>query len=551
MLRAALLALLPVIAAAQPASPAPPAQATARIVTFRSTVDGTDQPYALYLPPAFDASHTYPLVVSLHAEETNHRVNLIQLLGSSRTPAEIGLSVGFNGPFPRLRGVEFLIACPFARGTMGYQGIAEQDVYDMLDDVERRYPVDRDRVYLTGISMGGGGALWLAVTRPDVWAAVAPVSAFTIPGTEELAPNALNLPIRLFHGALDPAVPAASSRDWQRRLLDASAPAEYIEYPGALHNAWDRAYRPPGVFDWFAQHKRDAKPERVHLVARFYRYASAYWLRIDGLMPGTLASIDARLTAPNALRVDTSALDAFTVLRDDLRLPALVTIDGQPVSVRSGALSFHKAAGRWRQGFQPPEGKRAGSEGPIAAAVSGPHIYVYGTADNPPPDVIAARRAVAAQAADWSSPPYAHPAVSFEVKADADVTDAEIAANNLVLFGSRQTNSLIARLTPQFVLELNPSAADYGLLFIAPIGNRYALVSSGLPWWAGATEANRGGDPFAPPAFRLLSTFQDFILFRGSLDHVVSEGYFERNWKVRPDASASQLLATGAVAIRP
>ena len=80
--------------------------------------------------------------------------------------------------------------------------------------------------------MGGGGALWLALTRPDVWAAVAPVCAATIPGSEELAPNALNLPIRLFHGDARPAVPVASSRAWQRRLLDAGVPAEYIEYPG-------------------------------------------------------------------------------------------------------------------------------------------------------------------------------------------------------------------------------------------------------------------------------------------------------------------------------
>ena len=90
---------------------------------------------------------------------------------------------------------------------MGYQGIAEKDVYDVVADVERRYPIDVDRVYLTGISMGGGGALRLALTRPDVWAAVAPVCAMPTPGIDELAPNALNLPIRLYHGEMDPCRP--------------------------------------------------------------------------------------------------------------------------------------------------------------------------------------------------------------------------------------------------------------------------------------------------------------------------------------------------------
>jgi pimeloyl-ACP methyl ester carboxylesterase len=543
--RIALAALLAALTA-----PAQTIDAGPRVATFHSAVDNSEQPYALYIPRHFDASKKYPLLISLHAEETNHSVNLVQLLGQLSNPSQIGVAVGFG--FPPLRDVDFVVACPFARGTMGYQGIAERDVYDVLAEVERQYPIDLDRVYLTGVSMGGSGALRLALTRPDVWAAVAPVCAFPVPGGEELAPNALNLPIRLFHGALDPAVPAASSREWQRRLLDAGAPAEYIEYPGILHNAWTSAYRDLGVFTWFAQFRRNPTPPRVRLVTRSYRYASAYWLRIDGMAPGELASIDASLTGKAAARVETRDVDAFTFLGKTIDLPGVVTIDGAAIRVRAGSLlSFFKADGRWRQGIAPASGKRPGAEGPIAAAVSGPHIYVYGTADHPPPEVTAARRRVAERAADWSAPPYARIALSLEVKADAEVTDADIDAASLVLFGSRETNSLIARFAPRLPLELNPGAADYGLLFIAPVGARYALVSSGLPWWTGAEEANRGGDPFAPPVFRLLTTFKDFILFRGSLANVISEGYFDRNWKVPNDASAARMLATGTVNIRP
>ena len=60
---------------------------------------------------------------------------------------------------------------------MGYQGIAEKDVYDVLADVKARFSVDEDRVYLTGLDMGGGGALWLGLTRPDIWAASWPANA--------------------------------------------------------------------------------------------------------------------------------------------------------------------------------------------------------------------------------------------------------------------------------------------------------------------------------------------------------------------------------------
>ena len=167
-------------------------------VTFHSTVDGSEQPYALYVPKSLDPTRRYPLILSLHEEESNHVANLKHVFGVPARYGETGLQA--MTMMPTLRDVDFVVACPFARGTMGYQGIAEQDVYDVLADVKRRYPVDDDRVYLTGASMGGGGALWLGLTRPDLWAAVVPVCPDPFPGTNELAPNALNLPMRFAHG---------------------------------------------------------------------------------------------------------------------------------------------------------------------------------------------------------------------------------------------------------------------------------------------------------------------------------------------------------------
>jgi hypothetical protein len=97
-------------------------------------------------------------------------------------------------------------------------------------------------------------------------------------------------------------------------------------------------------------------------------------------------------------------------------------------------------------------------------------------------------------------------------------------------------------------MALDPGAADYGLLFILPAGKHYVLVSSGLPWWTGAEEANRGGYRWAPEPYRLLSTFGDYILFKGSLANVLAEGRFGRNGKVAPEA-AGDLRASGTVTI--
>jgi predicted esterase len=515
----------------------------AQVLGFHSTVDDSDQPYALYLPPSFDPAKRYPLVVSLHSEDSNQRLNMRQLFGM---PARYGEA---DPPdmryFPVTRAVDFIVACPWARGAMGYQGIAEQDVYDMLADVERRFPVDEDRVYLTGISMGGGGALWLALSRPDVWAATAPLCPLPPLGAWEGAVNASNLAVRLFQGEIDPIVAPEKSRAWQRRLLDVGVAADYIEYPSVRHNVWDFAYRNGAIFDWFAPLVRHRFPERVRLVTRSYRYGSAYWLRIDGLTPGTAASIDAVWTSRTALKVETAGIDGFTVTPEQLAIapigapitapittpitaPITALVDGVAIKVRPAAsLSFTKASGQWRAGRFVPAGKRPGAEGPIWQAVASRHIYVYGSAGAITVEELERRRQRAQTAADWSTP-RARLALNLLVKADTAITAADLDSADLVLFG----------------------AADYGLLFIAPVGKHYALVSSGLPWWTGADEARPAvGISFAPPQFRLLQTFGDYILFKGSLSNIVAEGRFDRNWKVPPDAYA-KMAATGTVTIR-
>ena len=515
-----------------------------QVFTFRSAVDDSDQPYAVYVPRTFRSNVTYPLVVSLHSEQSNHRLNLRQVLS---VPGRIG---EFDSDdlryFPIVRDEGYIVACPLARGTMGYQGIPETDVYDVLADVERRFPIDRDRVYLTGISMGGSGALRLALTRPDVWAAVAPICPAALPGIEELAPNALNLPIRLYHGEQDPIVPVAVSRDWQRRLLDLGNPVDYIEFPGVRHNAWDFAYKGGAVLQWFSEFKRHAFPERVRFTANSYRYASAYWVRIDALTPGETATIDAHRVGAGAIQVETHGVDGFTINME--HLTAIVLIDGTPVRVKpSPSVSFDRSSGRWKQGTATPSGKKPGLEGPIAEAVAGKQIYVYGTLGSPDAGELAVRKRLAETAAAWSST-QSRLGLKFRVLADTAVTDADLDASSVVVFGTRQTNSLVGKLATRLPMELSPGAADFGLLFIAPAGKHYALVSSGLPWWTAADEAGRGGNFFAPFPYRTLTTFGDFILFKGGLDNVVAEGRFDRNWKVPADL-ASRMNATGAVII--
>jgi pimeloyl-ACP methyl ester carboxylesterase len=518
------------------------AQGGAHVLTFHSAVDDSEQPYAIFLPRAMEPGKRYPLVMSLHGEEANHRSNLRQVFGvpirsGEADPSDLRI-------FPGVHDAGFIVVSPLARGTMGYEGIAERDVYDVLADVEKRYPVDEDRVYLTGVSMGGAGTLRLALTRPDVWAAVAAVCPIAAPDVEDLAGNVIDLPVRLFHGDQDPVAPVENSRAWQRRLVDAGVTADYIEYPGVRHNAWDIAYRNGAIFAWFEPLRRRRMPEHIHFQTRDYENASAYWVRIDGLTPGTLATVDAKRSGAEVVMA-TKNVDGFTLTLE--RPPAVVSIDGEAVRARPPASSFVKNAGKWRSGRFTAQAKHAGAEGPIAAAVHGRQIYVYGTTGAAGSDEVAARRKVAETAASWATS-RSRLTITLPVKADTDVTQEDIDTSDVILFGTRDTNSLVARFAPRLPMSLAPGAADYGLLFIAPVGRHYALVSSGLPWWTRADEAARGGSPLAPQPYRLLGTFGDYILFKGSLANVVAEGRFDRNWKIPAEAQA-KMTATGTVTV--
>lgn len=524
------------------------------VLTFLSDVDDSDQPYGLYLPRNFDSSRKYPLVISLHGAYSNHRLNLRRVFGKGNRPGETDAEA--SRYFPPLRDVDYIVATPLARGTMGYQGIAEKDVYDVLAEVKKRFPIDEDRVYLTGLSMGGGGALWLGLTRPDLWAAMAPVCAAVPHGTEELAPNALNLPVHLFHGDLDPAVPVSASRRWHKNLLNLDTQVEYVEYPGIKHNSWDYAYKDGAIFDWFAKFRRQRFPDRVRFVTRYYKYRSAYWVEFDGLTPGQPASIDAKFGGRNRIEIRTSGLNGFTLQLVGHPMftgtePLLMTLDGADLRIKpQESLSFSRTEKDWQTvRYIPPEGdKRPGLEGPIREAVSERHLHVYGTEGSPDEEELKRRREQALFAADWPGP-RTRLLLSLRAVADKDVTEAELEGVNLVLFGTKETNSLIARFANGLPLELNAGAADYGLVFVAPLGNRYVLVNSGLPWWTGADRAKRQELRFLRGPYPVLRSFGDFILFKGSLENVVSEGEFTRSWKM-PAEEAAKMVATGAVQIR-
>jgi hypothetical protein len=523
-------------------------------LSFFSTVDETDQPYSIYIPGNFDESKKYPLVIFLHGAMSNHRLGLRRVFGKGNiqgadfikpgnVPVETDLEV--TRYWPRVRDIDYIVAAPFARGTAGYQGIPEQDVYEMLDDIKSRFSIDEDRIYLTGLSMGGGGTIWLGLSRPDIWAAIAPCCPAPPDGSADMAVNACNLPVHLFVGDKDFLY--ATAREWKTKFETITPRFNYIEYPGIGHNSWEYAYKDGFIFDWFSQFTRDLFPRQVRFNTRWFKYNKAYWVKFDNLTPGTLATIDAKFTDNNTIEISTSGLDAFSLSlaghpQFNPAQKVNIRIDGRLFSAKGpDGFSFMKSAGSWiNRKFTPGlTSKKPGAEGPINAVVSSNHIYVYGTGGNPTEEEIAARRAQATAAADWSADRgmLGRVMVFPRVLSDKELRQSDYDISNLVLFGTRETNAIIEKFADRLPLHLKTAAKDYGLLYIFPVNNHYVLISSGLPWWTPPKKAiQQEGFSFLSSRADLLKNFQDFFLFRDSPDNIITRGFFDNNWKVPPEA---------------
>lgn len=524
-----------------------------QVLTFHSSVDDTEQPYGLYLPPGYSGEKKYPLVIMLHGAGSNHRLALKRVFGKSNTAGENDVEA--SRYFPAWKDVNYIVASPYARGTMGYQGVAEKDVWDVLADVKKRFNVDEDRTYLTGLSMGGGGTLWIGLTRPDVWAALAPVCPAPPRETEQYLENGTNLPFHFYHGDADKAVPVTVSREWVKKLKATGTRVEYDEYPGVEHNSWENAYRDGAVFTWFSEFKREPFPARVKFASSQYKYNKAWWVRLDRLTPGTRASIDAAFTAANTLEVTTSALDAFTLKlknhpRVEIGKPLLLTVNGRKIkTTATDSISFLLRDGKWIPGAYKasPNEKRPGAEGPLSEAFASRHIYVYGTAGNPSAQELRKRMETANLAANWSEYRNAFLGrimVFPRVVADKDVRQSDIESADLILLGDRTTNLLIEKHASALPMELGANSGDLSLIYIFPLNGRYVVVNSGKPWWEGT--AAQGNLPLLPHT--LVPGQKDFVLFKGNPRTVVTEGNFDHSWQLPEEQK--KILSSNGVSVK-
>ena len=122
-----------------------------------------------------------------------------------------------------------------------------------LDEIVSRYRIDEDRIYLTGLSMGGYGTWALAIAYPDRFAAIAPICGG---GRADQVARISHVPTWVFHGALDSGVPLSRSVTMVDALKKAEGNVKFTIYPNAKHDSWTETYNNPELYGWFLEQKR-------------------------------------------------------------------------------------------------------------------------------------------------------------------------------------------------------------------------------------------------------------------------------------------------------
>jgi predicted peptidase len=220
--------------------------------------------YRLLKPADPEPGKKYPLVLILHGAGERGADNAKQLLWywdakkpSVLTRPEVAAAKAF-AVIPQCPDGQQWVNVPWAKGSYKSPEVSEplRLALDLTEALVKELPVDPDRVYVTGMSMGGYGTFDAVQRRPDLFAAAVPVCGA---GDPAKAKAIAHIPVWAFHGDQDTAVPVAGSRDMVAALKAAGAAPRYTEYRGVGHNSWSPAFAEKEFWSWLFAQKRTAK----------------------------------------------------------------------------------------------------------------------------------------------------------------------------------------------------------------------------------------------------------------------------------------------------
>lgn len=298
------------------------------------TVRGLEQPYALYVPEAYDPKRAYPLILCLHG-------------------------AGFTGEayldrwMPRLD-ENYILACPSISMGAWWTRSGEELVMQVLREVQARYHIDPDRIMLTGMSNGGIGTWIIGMHHADRFAGIAPMASGIDDVLFPFIENLAHTPVYVIHGAQDQVMPVQLSRDLTKEMERRGILHYYREHQWTHPHAGGHFFPKqelPDLVTWFDGLKREKLPHRVALVRDATHLTPFYWVRIDTteqiaaftenlidsrdefITGGIYAKLHAEITTPNKIVVNTNRIRRFTVFLNqdlvDFSKPVLIETNGK------------------------------------------------------------------------------------------------------------------------------------------------------------------------------------------------------------------------------
>lgn len=219
--------------------------------------------YVVYVPYEYTPQTEIPMIVFLHGAGERGQNGLVQ--------TEVGLATSIRRHPERWKAIVVFPQCPAGR----YYNEIEEDIDLCINKTLKEYNIDRKRIYLTGLSMGGFGTWIYGAKHADMFAALVPICGggelafikqrLERPGIPDETPQDVeqrvqrlkDMPIWAFHGADDDVVPVDCTRNFVQKIKDAGGTKIlYTEYPGVKHNSWVKAYEESELPKWlFSQHK--------------------------------------------------------------------------------------------------------------------------------------------------------------------------------------------------------------------------------------------------------------------------------------------------------
>lgn len=212
--------------------------------SFSYQADGKEKvlKYDLFVPSDYDGKKSFPLMLFLHgAGERGDNLNQVRKWGPPKLVKE-------KKDFP------FIVIspqCPKSTWwTTHVDGLAQ-----LVDDVAGKLKVNKEKMYCTGLSMGGFGTWALCAKHPKLFAAAAPICGGGKPSS---ALDLTKLPIWVFHGDADNVVPLSSSEKMVNAVKEAGGKKiKFTVYKGVGHNSWSQAYADKELYEWLLSHSRE------------------------------------------------------------------------------------------------------------------------------------------------------------------------------------------------------------------------------------------------------------------------------------------------------